>query len=328
MTCSKSRKPGRWALVLSGGDGQRMQAFVQRWLGYPRPKQYCAFAGKRTMLEHTCRRALDLVPPERVVTVINRDHRRYLRLPRRLRLPGKILAQPERRDTAPGVFLPLTYALARDPQALVAIMPSDHFIHPRERFRELMEEAFALAERLPGQLVLLAATPDRAEPDYGWITPGTALSPGGPRLVRGFREKPPAAEAAALHAAGGLWNTMIVVARAQALWDLAHAHHPEMTERFAALRWWLGRPEEDEALELAYRGMPSVNFSRGLLTPAAGWSVALPMTGVHWSDWGRPERIVETLAEIGKTQTFPAACAASEKPAAALLPARSRLAAA
>jgi mannose-1-phosphate guanylyltransferase len=315
MTCSKLRKPGRWALILSGGDGQRMQDFVRRWLGHPRPKQYCAFSGRRTMLEHTVRRALDLVPPERIVTVIHRDHRRYLDFPRRIRLPGKVLAQPERRDTAPGVFLPLAYATAQDPEALVAILPSDHFIHPRERFRELLEEAYALAERLPGQLVLLSARPDRAEADYGWIAPGTALSPGGPVLVRGFREKPPPEEAAALHAAGGLWNTMIVVARARALWDLGRAFLPEMTERFEALRWWLGREDEEEALRLAYRRMPEANFSRGLLEAAADWSVALPMTGVHWSDWGRPERIVETLAGIGKTQAFPAGGAAEPPPA-------------
>ncbi|MDE2491675.1 MAG: NTP transferase domain-containing protein [Elusimicrobia bacterium] len=306
----------RWAIVLAGGDGQRMVPFITRWLGRPRPKQYCAFAGRRTMLEHTCARALDSVPAERIVTVVNRDHRRFLSGHRRRRLPGAIVEQPERRDTGPGVFLPLARVVASDPEALVAIMPSDHFIRPRAAFREKLEEAFRLAEFLPGQIVLLAARPDAPEPDYGWIVPGSRLA-GEAVLVRRFKEKPAPEEAAELHARGGLWNTMIVVARAAALWDLAREFQPAMIERFDALRWWMGREEQDEAVALAYRGMPSVNFSRGVLEPAAPWTVALPMTGVEWSDWGRPERIVETLEEMGRTRRFPAEALRELAPAAA-----------
>jgi mannose-1-phosphate guanylyltransferase len=304
----------RWAIVLAGGDGRRMVPFITRWLGRPRPKQYCAFDGRRTMLEHTCARALDAVAAERVVTVVNRDHRRFLNGHRRRRLPGTIVEQPERRDTGPGVFLPLTRVVAADPEALVAIMPSDHFIRPRALFAERLEEAFLLAEFLPGQIVLLAARPDAPEPDYGWIVPGSRLA-GEAVLVGRFKEKPAPEEAAELHRLGGLWNTMIVVARAAALWDLAREFQPAMVERFDALRWWMGREEQDEAVALAYRGMPSVNFSRGILEPAAPWTVALPMTGVTWSDWGRPERIVETLEELGQPRPFPAGVLAEPAPA-------------
>jgi hypothetical protein len=79
-----------------------------------------------------------------------------------------------------------------------------------------------------------------------------------------------------------------------------------MLARFDALRPWMGRPEQAEAVALAYRSMECVNFSRDIVEPAAGSMVAMPMDGVHWSDWGRPQRIAETLARIGKTQSFPA----------------------
>ncbi|MDD5303404.1 MAG: sugar phosphate nucleotidyltransferase, partial [Elusimicrobia bacterium] len=246
----------RWSIVLSGGDGQRMSPFIQRWLGHPRPKQYCSFAGGRTMLEHTLDRALDASEPERIVTVINRDHRRFLKSPRHLEIPGRIVAQPCRRDTGPGVFLPLTHVMASDSKALVAIMPSDHFIHPRKKFAALMDEAFGLAESLPGRLVLLAARPDGAEQEYGWISPGAPLPGGAALRVNGFREKPRQAQADDLYRQGGLWNTMIVVARASALWDIAHEVQPEMAGIFGALKGWLGRPEEEEALALSYQEMP------------------------------------------------------------------------
>ncbi|MBI4060450.1 MAG: NTP transferase domain-containing protein [Elusimicrobia bacterium] len=313
-----ARECGRWGVVLSGGDGERMQPFIRRWLGHPRPKQYCAFTGRRTMLEHTFDRAVSAAGSHRVVTVVNDDHHQFLQSPRRLEAPGRLIVQPRRCDTGPGVFLPLTVVMARDPEAVVAIMPSDHFIHPKERFQSVLDEAFRLAELLPGQLVLMAAEPDAAEPDYGWIAPGTRLSGSRASLVSRFKEKPGPEEAEAMHRRGCLWNTMIVVARAAALWQLARSLRPVMMARFEALRPWIGMAEEAEAVDLAYRAMPTVNFSRDILEQAADWAVVLPMRGVHWSDWGRPERVEHTLRAIGARSALPAAALGPALPEAAL----------
>lgn len=309
----------RWAIVLAGGDGERMQPFIRRWLGHPRPKQYCSFTGRRTMLEHTLDRAETAVGPSRVVTVLNADHRRFLESPQRITLPGRLIVQPQRCDTGPGVFLPLTAVMAQDPEAFVAVMPSDHFIHPGGRFQAILEEAFELAEFLPGQIVMLAAQPDGPEADYGWIAPGTSIRDGKAFMVGSFKEKPKPEDAEAFFRRSWLWNTMIIVARAAALWEHAQNLRPEMIARFSALKGWIGLPEEQEAMELAYRSMPSVNLSRDLLEPLAAWTVALPMTGVRWSDWGRPERVEQTLAAIGEKGAFAPAMApvATPLPAAA-----------
>ena len=142
--------------------------------------------------------------------------------------------------------------------------------------------------------------------DYGWISPGKALPGRGAMLVEKFKEKPQSAEAAELHGRGGLWNTMIMVARVSALWDIARRFQPAMIARFEALRPHMGRAGQAEAVATAYRAMVSVNFSRDIVEPASERMVAMPMDGVHWSDWGRPQRIAETLGKIGKAQSFPA----------------------
>lgn len=295
----------RWVVVLSGGDGQRMDPFIRRWLGHSRPKQYCAFAGGRTMLEHTYDRALAAAPAERVVTIVNADHRPFLEGPRRLKIPGRLIAQPLRRDTGPGVYLPLAFVLSRDPDALVALMPSDHFIRPLDRFADLLDRAYRLAAALAGRLVLLSARPDRPEPEYGWITTGRTAAAGA-MVVERFQEKPAPEQAAALHRGGALWNTMIVVARARTFWRLAHEHQPEMMSRFENLPSAMGRPHEGRAVARAYAELDCVNFSRGILERAARRCVTLPMDRVQWSDWGRPGRIRDTLAGLGKGRDFPA----------------------
>jgi hypothetical protein len=51
------KSDGHWSIILAGGDGERISADTHRWKGRAIPKQYCAFAGKRSMLQHTLARA-------------------------------------------------------------------------------------------------------------------------------------------------------------------------------------------------------------------------------------------------------------------------------
>lgn len=299
------KDPKRWAIVLSGGEGERMRPFVERWMGSHRPKQYCAFTGQRTMLEHTYDRALDLVAPERIVTVIGQNHARYLQNPRKLDVPGPVLEQPAKKDTSPGIFLPLTYVLSRDPEAIVAILPSDHFIHPRDRFQKILNEAYSLAEHLPGQLVLLSCRPDQPEPEYGWIKPGTRLKRENVFLVDRFVEKPGPTQALELFRHGGLWSSFILVARVATIWDLAWGLMPSMMSRFAALQSSIGTSRQAEAVAMAYQGMETSNFSRDFLERLADWTVTLPMSDIAWCDWGQPKQVLETLYRLGRTPVFP-----------------------
>ena len=76
---------------------------------------------------------------------------------------GTILFQPANRDTAAGLFLPLTYIRARAPQATVLLYPSDHFVYPEDRFLEVVRRAAQIAESRPDRVVLLGVAPDRLE---------------------------------------------------------------------------------------------------------------------------------------------------------------------
>ncbi len=292
----------RWGIVLAGGEGSRLRPWTMRRLGFHRPKQYCAFLGERSMLEHTIDRTAGLILPERLVTIIGRGHWAHLEEPRRQSVPGMIIEQPGERDTGPGVFLPLTYVMALEPEATVAVFPSDHFIFPKTEFQRLVEQAFDLAEFLQDRIVLLGAAADRPEPEYGWIEPGRALEEGPLRsacAVERFVEKPDLRTADSLFRRGCLWNTLIMVFKGKALWSMGQALFPKMLHRFESLRLALigggGAPEA----AAVYEGMERVNFSSGLLARLPAKTVVVPMHGVLWNDWGRPERISETLAAMG-----------------------------
>ena len=307
----------RWAIVLSGGEGERLRAMTERWLGRHRPKQYCTFVGSRTMLEHTLDRAVQLVGADRVVTVIGRGHRAFVD---ESTMPGKVIEQPVNLDTAPGILLGMTYIEAHEPGATAVIFPSDHFISPEKRFLQHVDRAALLAERLAGRLILLGAYPDRPETEFGWIEPGVSAGPWSwsarqvAHEVVSFREKPTAMDALDCFARGFLWNTMIMAAGLALIRTLAQAYLPHIAARFEKIRrfWATASPAakdfvEREALTLieAYQGLPRANFSQSILQRCPEATVVLPMGDVEWSDWGKPERIGETLQRLSKTAVVP-----------------------
>jgi mannose-1-phosphate guanylyltransferase len=151
---------------------------------------------------------------------------------------GTVILQPADRNTAAGIFLPLTYIKSRDAQATVVIYLLDHFVHPEHRFLDSAQRAVWTAEWLPDRLVLLGVSPDRLELDYGWIQPGEQLDRSSNyriETVRAFLEKPTAAEADTTLAAGALWNTLVVAAKVEALWETAWQCFTDLMPHFERL---------------------------------------------------------------------------------------------
>ncbi|MBK9308208.1 MAG: hypothetical protein IPM58_14275 [Nitrospira sp.] len=152
MTMLRMTGKNVWSIVLAGGDGERVKPLVLRWLGRHRPKQYCTFVGTRSMFERTLNRAALIASPKRTVVVAARHHRSELRNQLFAHLTHKMIEQPLNRDTAAGLFLPISYVRARDPQAMVVIQPSDHFVYPERRFVEAVRQGVASAEAIPDRL--------------------------------------------------------------------------------------------------------------------------------------------------------------------------------
>jgi len=308
-----------WAIVLAGGEGVRMWGVAKDWRGQFCPKQYCAFVGSRTMLEHTLDRAREVVSPEQIVTVIGRGHRAYLG-PNHARIPGRIVEQPLSRGTFAGVFLAATYILAVDPSATLLVLPSDHFVHPESCFIEDLLRLLVTAELLPDRLVLLGARAEAPEPEYGWLEPGQAV-PGATsplRTLASFREKPSCFEARHYFSRSFLWNTMVVAAKGATLWDIGEEQLPRVVNRFSALQEVLRASYVGEvsrsldgievlaSLGRLYNDFPTADFSSGLLQAATSRSVVMEMDPrVEWSDWGRPERIEQSLTRLGLAPRLP-----------------------
>lgn len=296
----------------------RMRHLINYWLGGDRPKQYCTFVGSRSMLQHTIDRTRTIVSEEHIVTVVGTGHDRFLSESGVASMPGMVIEQPHNLGTAPGIILPTAYVLASNPDATLAIFPSDHFVYPEDQFCEHVRHAFELAEKYSDKIILVGAIPDRAETEYGWIEPGgtgikrSEARPFIPLNVIRFREKPGKSEARMLLGQGCLWNTMVIVVKAKSLWALARRFLSEMMYEFDALLVLLravraGRLEpgyESRALASVYTHLAPADFSRDFLQHSTEKAMVMPMEGVAWCDWGCPQRVVASLASMGRHPLF------------------------
>ena len=297
-----------WSIILAGGEGERTRPFIEQWLGGHKPKQYCTFVGNRSMLQHTMDRADRLVRPEQKVTVIGRNHRKFLNEAMEGDTSGHVIVQPRNCGTAAGVFLPLTFIRAWDADATVVIFPSDHFVFPEARFLETIRRGIRASHFLQDRLILFGVSPSHPELDYGWINLGEVLGWSHGSCIRhvgSFLEKPDLLEGKQVMASGALWNTLVIVAKVATLWKLGWQTLPVMMERFEQLVPTIGTAHENETLHEIYRDMPILDFSRTLLQRIPEHLGVMEFEEVLWSDWGQPERIAHTLKTLGKKPAFP-----------------------
>jgi mannose-1-phosphate guanylyltransferase len=298
-----------WAVVLAGGQGTRLQAFLRHVLDTDRPKQFCRIIGTRSMLRHTWDRVARLLDPGRMVTIITAGQEQFLE--DEGVVPGHVLVQPVNKETAPGLLLPLLWIAQQDPGATVAVFPADHFIWEEERFMACARAAVGAAQRYLDRLVVLGVEADGPEQDYGWIAPGSPCEGGGTELyqVRRFWEKPDRQTARHLLANGWLWNTFVVAGRLEAFLGSARAAMPELLERLRMAAGFLGTRDETTILSAAYRSLRPTNFSRTLLAGRPQDLLVLPARGVYWSDWGDPHRILRTMQRFERRPGWLPACA-------------------
>jgi len=291
-----------WAIVLAGGEGSRVQPFLAELCGGRGIKQFCTIIGDRSMLQHTVSRVQKLTRKERILVSLNSRHRSDATEQLSVLSPENLIFQPTNLDTAPGILLPLAHISHRDPDAVVAVFPSDHFIRNEESFMACAARAVRELKRHRDALILLGLSPEWPDDSYGWIEPAVVQHHQGSVPVQAFFEKPDPTEARKLMLRGSLWNTFVFVARAEVLWKMVAASAPELYCIFSTIRLMLPSDHTRSVIEFAYRSLRPVNFSSAVLTRSSSHLRVIRVPPVGWSDWGTKERILASLEEIGRLE--------------------------
>lgn len=292
----------RWAVILAGGDGTRLQSMTRAITGDNRPKQFVPIIGAATLLEQTRRRVARSVTPGQTFVVVTEKHRRFYESLVQQISPNLLLQQPENKGTAPAILYALLRVATRSPKAIVALFPSDHFFADDEEFMSHVDTAFDAVQIQPETIPLLGITPTRPEQEYGWIEPERSVIGSAVRSitrVKKFWEKPSATLATSLMERGCLWNSFVIVGRIDALLRMTRAALPEAYAAFAAIAPTFGTTGERAAVTQLYSQLSEINFSHHVLAARPEDLSVMRVGDVGWSDLGEPNRVLSTLARIG-----------------------------
>ncbi len=285
-----------WTLALAGGEGVRLQDYVERRFGRRIPKQYCCLLGSRSMLQHTLDRTNKLTPSSRTMTIIG-THHRDIAAPQLMGLADHTFRQPASRDTGLALYVGIAMIKRWTPNAIITITPTDHYVAPSGKYVEQVRAARGVAARMRDKIVILGATPTEPDPELGYLSLGAPLTEvPSVKSVKGFVEKPSVALATELNTQGALWNTMVTCGTVDALWEMGREADPRLLDILDSFVPLVGTPDEDDAIEYIYRAYLPVSFSRDMLERTPHRLAAMELEGVEWSDWGRPERIETVLA--------------------------------
>jgi mannose-1-phosphate guanylyltransferase len=237
MTRMTPATNSRYALILAGGSGQRFWPISRDAL----PKQLLRLFGDKTLLEMTVERLDGLVPRENILILTNKQQEAEVRalLPQ---LPeGNIIAEPEKRDTAPAIALAVGWVVARDPGATMMVLPADHLIQNKAEFKRVLTVAMQTAEA-GNALVTVGIKPTWPCPSYGYVERGRraalpGVDDGGVYEVVRFREKPnPDLAEHFINQGTFTWNAGMFIWTIPAIFSELSRHCPALADFISELR--------------------------------------------------------------------------------------------
>jgi len=287
--------PRLYALILSGGAGTRLWPLSRK----SKPKQFLQLVGERTLLQDTIDRIAEIIPDERIFAVAPPEHRALIheQLPE-LRA-DHVVVEPYPRGNAAAIGLAMAALHAFDPEAVVAVLPSDHVVEKRPQFRDVLLAATAAAEQ--GHLVTIGIAPEGPDTGFGYIEAGDQLdlrTPVPVHAVKRFVEKPKRDVAEKMIASGGhFWNAGIFVWRVSDVIAAFRSHLPNTAKAIDALAEAVGSPRYESVLSEVWEETDRTTIDYGILEKAE--HVAVVPADIGWHDggsWTRLAGIVQSGA--------------------------------
>ncbi|MDD1670101.1 MAG: mannose-1-phosphate guanylyltransferase, partial [Methanomicrobiales archaeon] len=227
------------SIILAGGIGTRLWPLSRRYY----PKQFLQLFN-HSLFQMTYGRARLLSGDDGITVVTNSIHQYLVR--NQLEEMGfvisgeKLLLEKTGKNTLPAVARAVGRLGKGEPEAVVAVFPSDHLLED-----SVVEEVRGAAPLARDHLVTFGVRPARPHTGYGYIRPGEEIGNG--YRVLEFREKPDEATAARLIGEGCLWNSGIFLFSVGCFLSELARYLPGVADAIAS-----GRPDDE--------GIPSVSM--------------------------------------------------------------------
>ncbi len=268
-----------YAVIMAGGVGSRF------WpVSTPEnPKQFHDLLGTgKSLIQQTFNRLKGLIPSENILISTNDRYKNLVKEQLPAIRDRQLVLEPCMRNTAPAILYATLKIYQQNPDAIILIAPSDHWIDKEQVFRNDLQTAFTACEK-QDILMTLGIKPTYPNTGYGYIQ----FDPSQQALkkVVQFTEKPKLSLAKQFIASGDyLWNAGIFIWSAKSIRKAFQEHLPEMYTLFAkGTRIW-NTDFEDDFIKDTYPKATAISIDYGILEKSTNVWV-LPVS-IGWNDLG------------------------------------------
>ncbi len=273
-------KKNYYAVLMAGGVGSRFWPISTT--SYP--KQFHDMLGTGdTLIQKTFKRLSKIVPEENILILTNELYNDLVLE----QLPGidqeQVVLEPAMRNTAPCILYASLKIQKKDPNAVVIVAPSDHWIEDEEAFVKDVTSCFDKCEK-ESVICTLGIKPTFPNTGFGYIE-YEKESEAPLKNVRQFREKPDYGTAKDFIAQGNfLWNAGIFMWRVETIINAFKTFQPVQYALFQQGDEFYNTAQERAFINENYVKAENISIDYAILEPSNNIFV-LPAT-FDWNDLG------------------------------------------
>jgi mannose-1-phosphate guanylyltransferase len=278
------------ALIMAGGKGTRLWPESVS----SRPKQYLKLLGEDSLIKGTSNRLEGLISTENRFVVTVKEQEAIAKECLGEAVPAQnYIYEPKGRNTAPCIFLSLAQMLAdpnRNPDDVVAILPSDHIILNKEGFQNTLKIAFDLSVRMK-TIVTIGIKPHFPHTGFGYIKANEVIEKDS-FTVEAFKEKPDFQTAKEYVESGKyFWNAGMFVGQISTLLEEFKAYCPDYMTELKNLKENVSNPDE---LIKVYDRLKAISVDYAIMEKSKRINVV--QAQFDWNDlgsWDAMESVIE-----------------------------------
>lgn len=285
-----------YAVIMAGGVGSRFWPLSTT--GYP--KQFHDILGTgETLIQRTFNRLAKVVPEDNILILTNTLYKKLVNEQLPAVKVANIVLEPAMRNTAPCILMSALKIHKNNPNALMVVAPSDHWIEEETAFSNDLLIAFkACAEQRDSAredddlLVTLGIEPTFPHTGYGYIAYGENNSTLKP--VASFTEKPDYKTAQGFLEKGNyVWNAGIFIWSVKAIIAAFKKYLPDMFKILNAGNLNYNTESEAVFVNREYPKVENVSIDYGILEKST--NVGVVPASFDWSDLGAWGSLYEQL---------------------------------
>jgi len=268
-----------YAVIMAGGVGSRFWPLSTQEL----PKQFHDMLGTgSTLIQKTFNRFENLIPSKNILIATNKKYENLVRQQLPKVTSKQLLLEPAMRNTAPCILYSAFKIYNENPDGIMIIAPSDHWIDDEQEFLNNIQTSFNFCAENDA-LMTLGIKPTSPNTGYGYIQHSNSKND--IKKVLNFTEKPNLETAIQFIKEGNyLWNAGIFIWSAKSILNAFKTHLPTMHSLFSKGEKSYNTVAENTFIEENYACSENISIDFGIMEKASNVFV-LPVE-FGWNDLG------------------------------------------